>query len=268
MRKMMEMKYRVLILLMVMVAASGMSLRSAQAQSFTSLDSDLFAPGTNISTAFSGVTLATMTLVADPNGPPNPFGTWMPSYAPVYAGANNSFSASASSLPSNVGGWGYFFGPLDGSCFQSCSGPQGDNFGQNLLVNFNAPVSQVDVSQIGNAENGVAIEAFNSSNQEVSYCAATPGIALGPGNYGCYSVLSAAGNDTAWQVSTMVSAPNISRVVIGGYNMGGDQVNTIRYAAAPEIDPSSWVSGLTLLLGGLLVLRGGRSHQSLPKVAK
>jgi hypothetical protein len=249
---------RMLTGLAAALIASGAAPRIVDAQTVTSLDSDIFAQGTNVSNAFSGVSLAAMSLVPNPNGPPNPFGSWTPSYSSVYAGADNTFSASASTLSSNVGGWGDFFGALDGSCFQSCSGPQGNNFGQNLLLSFSAPVSQVDVSQIGNAFNGVAIEAFNSSNQEVSYCAATPGNSQGPGNYGCYSVLSPLGNDNDWQVSTMVSGPSISKVIIGGYNNGGDRVDTIRYIAAPEIDTASLASGLTLLLGGVLVVSGRR----------
>ena len=37
---------------------------------------------------------------------------------------------------------------------------------------------------------------------------------------------------------------------------------TTSTAAAPEIDPASAASGLTLLLGGLAVLRGRRKHES------
>jgi hypothetical protein len=234
--------------------ASSASLRTAHAQSVTSLDSDRFAPGTNVSNAFQGVTLEAMSLVPDLSAPPSPFTTWMPSYSPVYAAVGDFFS----SVSTGSSGWGALFGPLDGSCFQSCAGPQGNDFGTNLLLNFSAPVDQINVSQIGNAFNGVALEAFNSFNQEVGYCVAAPGGDPGPGNYGCYSVLSNHAGDSQWQVTTSLHAPDISKVVIGAFNNGGDQVDTIRYMAAPEIDPASLASGLTLLLGGLLVLRGRR----------
>jgi len=42
--------------------------------------------------------------------------------------------------------------------------------------------------------------------------------------------------------------------------IGGTQALT---AQAPEIDPAGWVSGLTLLIGGLLVLRGQRVRHTL-----
>ena len=37
-----------------------------------------------------------------------------------------------------------------------------------------------------------------------------------------------------------------------------NKVSQFSAAKAPEIDPAGWVSGLTLLIGGLLVLRGRR----------
>lgn len=259
------MKFRVLILFMVALAASGISPRAARAQSVTTLDSDVVAPGTDITNAFSGVTLQAMSFVPVQAAPPTPFGTWMPSYSPVYAVSGDFISQT----PFANSGWGYFFAPVysgSGDCFQICSGPVGQDFGDNLLVSFSSPVSQVDVTQIGNAENGVAIEAFNSSDQEVGLCIAAPGgSASGPGNFGCYSVSSPAGSDTSWQVNTMVSAPDISKVIIGAYNNGGDGVKTIRYMTAPEINPASWTSGLTLLFGALLVLGGRRSRHTVLK---
>jgi hypothetical protein len=244
------MKRNFLLLLAVALIANGMWLRTAHAQSFTSLDSDLFAPGTNVSNAFQGVTLQSMTLVETQVAPFMD----VASFAPVYATAGNLFSSD----PNDASGWGPFFGPFDGSCLTSCLIQQGSNFGTNLLVSFSTPVDQVYVSQIGNAFNGVALEAFNSSNQEVGFCGAAPGMDLGPGNYGCYSVLSNHAGDGQWQVTTSLQAPDISKVIIGGFNNGGDQVNTIRYMAAPEIDPASVASGITLLLGSLVVMRGRR----------
>jgi hypothetical protein len=245
------MKSRLLMWLMAALVVNVASLRMAHAQFVTTLDSDLFASGTNVSHAFPGVTLSAMSLVPDLSAPPSPFTTWMPSYAPVYASGDFFSSSSTGSS-----GWGEFSAPLDSSCFQLCTGPQGNNFQTNLLVSFAAPVDQVDVSQIGNATNGMALEAFNSSNQEVGYCAAATGNAQGVGHYGCYSVMNS--DPLNYQVSTSIYANDISRIVVGGYNMGGDQIGTIRVARAPEIDPASAASGFTLLLGGLLVLRGRR----------
>jgi hypothetical protein len=257
------MKSRLLMGLVVALIANGAPLRTVHAQTYT-LDADLFATGTDVSNAFPGVTLEAMSLVAVPNAP-GPFTVWTPSYAPVYAAAGNFFSASSTANS----GWGAFFGPLypgaygGGDCFQQCSGPQGGaDFQTNLLVNFSTPVDEVNVFQIGNAFNGVALEAFDSSDQEVGYCAATPGNLQGPGNYGCYSVLSPAASSAGqWQVDTSIHADNISKILVGAYNNRGDEVDTIQYKrllGAPEIDPSSVASGLTLLLGILMVLRGRR----------
>ena len=202
--------------------------------------------------------------------------TWVPSYAPVYAVAGNFFSPSPTS-----NGWGYLYGgPLGvdfggGDCFQQCSGDQGIQqfVGQNLLVSFANPVTEVNVSQIGNAYNGVTLEAFNSADQEVGYCAAAPGDAQGPGTYQCgsvpapqvgqesYTVLSSATAPDQWQVQTTISATGISKILIGGYNNGGDQINTIRYAA-PELNPGVAGNALVLLIGALLVLRGTRRATS------
>jgi hypothetical protein len=242
------MERRFLMWLVVALIANGV-----HAQSVITLNPSVFAAGTDISNAFSGVTLQAMSLVADSSIPAVPFTTWMPSYAPVYTASDNSFS----SMSTGSSGWGEFFNPLDSSCFQLCTGPQGNNFQTNLLVSFSTPIDQVNVSQIGNAMNGVALEAFDSFNQEVGYCVAATGGAQPVGNYGCYSVNSNA--DSSYQVSTSIHANDISKILMGGYNMGGDQINTIQIARAPEIDPASAASGFTLLLGALLCLRGRRA---------
>ena len=56
---------------------------------------------------------------------------------------------------------------------------------------------------------------------------------------------------------TSVAAPNISKILVGGYNQGGE-IGAMAAIGAPEIDPASAASGLTLLLGALLVFRGRR----------
>lgn len=254
------MQYRVLTWIVAMLLASTASLQTVHAQAVTSLDSDLFAPGTDVSNAFAGVTLQAMTLQDSGLPMDGPFTTWIPSYSAVYASAGNFLSAS----PTENTGWGYFFGPLDsngvGDCFQQCTGMAGNNFLSNLLVSFDTPVSQISISQIGNPFNDAAVEAFNSADQEVGYCVANGPLPVG--TYDCgsgsFTIIVGSDNSPAWQISTTISAPDISKVLIGAYNNSGDEVNTIRYMAAPEIDPNSVASGLTLLLGGLAVLLGAR----------
>lgn len=246
------MKSRLLMWLVVALITSGGSLRTVDAQSATTLDPNSFASGQNISNAFSGVTLFSMSLVPGTVAG-NPFTVWTPSYAPVYA-VGDFFSSSSSS----AAGWGSNSGL---SCFQGCLGSQGSNFGTNLLLDFNRPVTMVSVFQTGNAFNGVDLQAFNSSNQLVGYCGATPGHAQSVGNYGCYSVIN--GAIQQWQVDTSVSASAISKILIGGFNNGGDEISAIRYAGAPEIDSASAASGLALLLGSLVVLRGRRGARQI-----
>jgi hypothetical protein len=152
------------------------------------------------------------------------------------------------------------WGGVDASCFSQCSPPdRPDGFGTNLLVSFDAPVTSVSVFNIGDIFNGVYMEAFDSSNQAVGFCET----AFNPqamGNYGCYSVLNQ-GGEGSYETETSVlasSSGGISKILIGGYN-NSYSMSSIKYTtAAPEIDPTSAASGLTLLLGGLLVLCGRR----------
>jgi hypothetical protein len=259
------MKSRLLTGLMVALIANGALLRTAHAQVVTTLDPIFFAPGTNISNALPGVTLSAMSLVTEGT---NALGVplYGPSYAPVYADGD-FFSPQSSPSTSGATSWGggfYNFSSVADSCFQTCYPNVGQNFGTALLISFNKPVDMVDALQIDNPQDGAFIQAFNGSNQLVGYCLP----AFGPqpiGNYGCYSVLSNTCGDTvSCPLLTSISAPDISEVLVGGYNMA-DQIRGIQFAvAAPEIDAASAASGLTLLLGGLLVLRGRRF--TLPKI--
>jgi hypothetical protein len=58
--------------------------------------------------------------------------------------------------------------------------------------------------------------------------------------------------------STAFAWTPIAKTGIGGRHMEDSVMNT---AAAPEIDPAAALSGLTLLLGGLAVVRGSRSKK-------
>jgi hypothetical protein len=252
-------KRHLLLCLIVALSAIGTARQPAHAQPVTTIDPIFFTPGTNISNAFPGVTLSTMSLVPDGT---NAAGVpvYSPSYSPVYAGGD-LFSPQASP-PNSSGAWGggfFNFSSVTDSCFQTCYPNIGRDFGTSLLVSFSSPVDMVEALQIDNPENGVFMQVFNSSNQLVGYCLP----AFGPqptGNYGCYSVLSSTcGDVVSCPILTSVSAPSISEVLLGGYNMA-DDIRAIQYGfAAPEIDPASVSSSLSLLLGGLAVLRGRRS---------
>jgi len=238
---------QILGFLAVGLIGSTSSISIVRAQSITTLSPSSFAAGQDVSNAFSGLTLWSMSLAPETVAG-NPFTVYVPTYGQVYA-VGDTFSASSSFAT----GWGANFGL---SCFQGCVGGQGAEVGTNLLIDFNNPVSMVSVFQTGNAFNGVDLQAYNNVNQLVGYCDAAPGGPQSVGSYGCYSVTNGAA--TQWGVDTSVSANDISKILVGGYNAGGDQVNEIQFARAPEIDRASAANGVLLLFGGLAVLRSRR----------
>lgn len=245
--------------LAVALIANAVSLGIAHAQSVTTLDPSFFTPGTDISNVFSGVTLSAVTLV--PNGT-NAEGRDLltPSFAPVYADGALFSSQSSPPFPDDWGGT--FFLTTD-PCFDGCVRSSPPFFGTNLLISFSTPVDMVTALQLDNPFNGVFMQAFDSSNQLIGECLPASFSPQPQGNYGCYSVLNnnsnPCGNNVSCQYTTSISAPDISKVILGGYNMP-DQIGAVQYETvrAPEIDPASAASGVTLLLGGLLVLRGRR----------
>lgn len=245
---------RFLISLVAALIVHGASLQSAKAQSVTTLNPSSFAPGTDVSNAFAGVTLSAMTLVPDGTDPVSGIPLWTPSYTPVYA-QGSLFAQNSQNTGMQTGNWGEFFQPAAGDCFQVCSGSSSFLQGTDLLASFSNPVSFASVLQIDNDANGDFMEAFNSSDQLVGYCL-PPIFAQQPvGNYGCYSVVNS--DFFNYQEVTSVAAPNISKILVGGYNQGGE-IGAMAAIGAPEIDPASAASGLTLLLGALLVFRGRR----------
>jgi len=259
------MKSRLLMCLVVALVASGASLRTAEAQSVITLNPSAFASGTDVSNAFAGVTLSTMTMVSAGADPVTGIPLWKPSYSDVYA-EGNLFAQNDLTPGGNFGMqtalWGTVLQPESGAgnCFQVCIGgsfPQDPNVSgvSNLLVTFNGPVNFASALQIGNFADGEFLDAFNSSDQLVAQC--IPSFdTLAIGNYGCFSVLNTQ-YISGYQLETSVAASDISKILLGGYNQGAE-IGAIEAVRAPEIDPASAASGLTLLLGGLLVLRGRR----------
>jgi hypothetical protein len=264
-----KMKRRFLTWLVAALIASGTSLGTAHAQSVTTLDPGAVAPGTNVTGSFAGVTLLTFSLQdvgALPSGAP----LYAPSYAPVYAdsvgpGQQISVTSVFSTNPSPTNSQPFYgLGTgVPGSCFTACSGydlPFLFGIGTPLLIEFASPVTSVSILEDENNYNGVYMEAFNTSNQIAGNCGTN---AVGPlpvGNYGCYSVVTDPPNLVNQEVETSISSSGgISKILIGGYN-NGVAISTIKYSAfpAPEIDPASAASGLTLLLGGLMILGGRR----------
>jgi hypothetical protein len=255
--------------LVVALIASGTSLRTAQAQSVMTVDPGTFAPGTNVTGAYAGVTLLSFSLNDVIGTAPNGLPLYAASYGSVYAvnpglAAPGFTGAVFSATPASSDTYFNMLGGIDGSCFSACAPPdRPDMFGTNLLVEFASPVSSVSILDVGNVNNGVYMEAFNSSNQIVGDCVTDVGFIQPSGNYGCYSVLNNGFSDSGgYTQETSIQSSNsvgISKILIGG---DGDvsNISTIKYTtvSAPEIDPTSVTGGLSLLLGGLLVLRGRR----------
>jgi hypothetical protein len=245
---------------------------AAHAQSVTTLDPGDFAPGTNVTGSFAGVTLLTFSLQdvgALPDGAP----LFVPGYGSVYAdsvgpGQQLSVTSVFSTNPSPANSQPFYGlgAGIPGSCFTACSGtdlPYLFGIGTPLLIEFASPVTSVSIVEDENSYNGVYMEAFNASNQIAGDCGTAAGSPQPIGNYGCYSVLTNPPDLINYDVQTSISASGgISKILIGGYN-NGVAISTIQFTArAPEIDPASAASGLTLLLGGLLVLSGRRTARS------
>jgi hypothetical protein len=243
----------------------------AHAQTVTTLDPSVFASGTNVTGAYAGVTLLSFSLDqvgALPTGEP----LFAPSYGSVYSvdggSATPGFGGSVfSSNPSTNDLYGNMLGGINGACFTICpASDRDDGFViANLLVEFASPVSAVSILDLTNVNNGVYMEAFNSSNQIVGACITDVGVAQPDGNYGCYSVLNNGFGDSGGYVqeTSISSSGGISKILIGG-DSNVSNISTIKYTsfAAPEIDPTAAASGIMLLLGGLMVMRGRRAARS------
>lgn len=152
-------------------------------------------------------------------------------------------------LPDNAnwGPGGFWGDPFNGgeavSCSQNCS-VFGEAQGSIVLrLEFAQPVSFVDALALSNGGDPTQIAAFDST-----------GNLVGGADNGCSPICSSGG---FWGDATITTAtPDISTVLIAGRH-SFRPISEISYAA-PEIDPASVASGLTLLLGGLFVLRGRR----------
>jgi len=266
--------------LVVAVIANGASLRTAHAQFVTTLDPGDFASGTNVTDAFAGVTLQAITFVRGPATAGSIYSfSYTPSYAPVYVGTDSFntgatplFTTSTSYLGYYSEYWGANWGAIGGACFTQCDPSElSDNVATNLLISFATPVTSVSVLDFGDPENGMYMQAYTSTNQAIGFCETS----FGPqpnGNYGCYTVIGPSQPDSMYletETSVLASGSSgISKIIVGGFNQG-DDLSTIKYTTfgAPEIDPNSAASGLTLLLGVLLVLLGSRPNASSIPIA-
>jgi hypothetical protein len=234
------------------------------------IDPNSFASGQVINTP--GVTLETETLleVTTANGYPQYAETFSAVYA---ASCGVSYPCSSTTYPSPLGpnvfapsptgalpgmdanGSSGFWGDdnIGGSaqlhCSQNCLLSGVNPSATGLMVNFAQPTNYVDVLASNSGEDPTEVIAFNSAGVIVG-SAFDDGTPSGGG-----------GNDLSYgvgNISITTAGAQISTVLIGG-SLSYQTVGQISYAA-PEIDPTSAASGLTLLLGGVMVLRGRRAQ--------
>jgi hypothetical protein len=155
----------------------------------------------------------------------------------------NVFSPSPTGAPTpgtpNYGVGGFWGGGEFDVCTQNCVYFPEDIGTTYLRVNFATPVDFVEALAFYSGGDPTGIAAFDSAGNELGGTFNTQGSGIGWG----YATASTATAD-------------ISTVLIGGAD-SFRQVNEIAYA--PEIDPTSVASGLTLLLGSLVVLRSRRT---------
>jgi hypothetical protein len=253
------MKSRFSMCLVMALIANGASLRAAQAQ-ITTIDPNNFASGQVVTAP--GVTLETETFVQ----------TSADSSAPIVSGpvysynvgggcTNNGYGSPCSvvgtslfapaptgalPLPGNANwGIGGFWGdPSDGeayNCSQKCVLNQGVGGSIVLRLDFAQPTDLVDVLAFFNGGDYTEITAFDSAGNRIG------------------QDFDGVGSGAGWGYATIATGKDdISTVLIGG-NDSFRAINEISYALVPEIDPTSAASGLALLLGGLVVLRGRRA---------
>jgi hypothetical protein len=129
------------------------------------------------------------------------------------------------------------------TCSQNCVLYQDYSDATFLRVNFAQPTDFVDALAFFNGGDPTGITAFDSAGNIVGQAFNSTGSSLG------------------WGYATVTTATSdISTVLIGGANSYRG-INVIDYSPlrAPELDTTTAASGLTLLLGSLLVLRGRRA---------
>jgi hypothetical protein len=232
----------------------------AQAQVVT-IDPNNFGSGQVISAP--GVTFETEAFVqdgTDSNGIP----VYAPTFGSVYSynasctngsfpcpvvGTNLFAPSPSGALPNtpnfgNGGFWGNS-GPLL-NCSQNCLLYGNFSGAIFLRVDFANPINFVDALGFSSGGDNTGITAFDSAGDIVG------------------QAFNSVGTNPAWGYATVTTATSdISSVLIGGANSYRG-INVIDYSAlpAPEIDTATAASGLTLLLGGLLVLRGRRTARS------
>jgi hypothetical protein len=191
------------------------------------IDASDYPIGTDISNAIPGVSLSFITLSS-------------PGERPSLGTSLSSVLYTASPLSVELGTM------QNGDTYSVLGGYTGGDTFQNLiLVQFAQPISAFSFVSLNDAGDPSVADLFNSSGIDIA----------NPVFGGPCAVSNATGfcdyfnTGGSYQSSTPISTMMIGSTSAGGYVLS---VN------APEIDSSSAVTALTLLLGSLMVLRSRR----------
>jgi hypothetical protein len=197
------------------------------------IDASDYPVGSNISNAIPGVTLSYITL-SSPGERPSP-GTSLSSV--LYTASPLSIGSSENGDPNSVLG-----GPTGGDTFQKL-----------ILLQFAQPVSYFSFVALSDSGDPVVADIFNSSGIDIANPIFPQGsCAISNPASGFCEYLNVGGS---YQSSTPIST-----LMIGSISAEADVLSI----KAPEIDSSSAVSALTLLLGSLMVL-GSRRPKADPR---
>jgi hypothetical protein len=207
---------------------------SASAQ--IEIDASDYPIGTNISNAIPGVSLSFTTLSS-------------PGERPSLGTSLSSVSYTASPLSVELGTM------QNGDTYSVLGGyTGGDTFQKLILVQFAQPISAFSFVSLNDAGDPSVADLFNSSGIDIANLVfGGPCAVSNPTGFCDYF-----NTGGSYQSSTPISTMMIGSTSAAGYVLSIDATRV----SAPEIDPTSAASGLTLLLGGLLVLRGRRTTAS------
>jgi hypothetical protein len=135
------------------------------------------------------------------------------------------------------------------------------NFGRNQLFDLNSVDYQVNVAELAYEDNiddmTTVVSGYRGTTLVKSVTEHFPG---GPTFFSGLNIDGV--NMITFSTTDTYGYSDDSGIHIRGtmpYETLVDQLNVSSYRAAPEIDPASATSALTLLLGGLAVLRGRRA---------
>jgi hypothetical protein len=184
----------------------------------------------------------------------------------TYTYQGDAFTAGGSNM-NPPAGWtsinvprNFGVGPLNG--FITLSAPLGDN-----LNNVSVTPTFVDISTGSPLFRGVFTFSTNGNGAIDGWSMSLDGSVSGPGGYGLTATsvdIGGVGGDSATMSTTCTAFFSPSLQPPQSFPCGSSGSNTTPgvwtspAAQAPEMDPASAASGLTLLLGGVAVLRGRR----------